>query len=214
MLSPQPRVRANRSENRSTHRCRLCREDQTWGGRGAGGGAGARRTQRTSRTEPREPSLSEGLAIVGSATRNPCTGSGAGGSCLVTHAGRQPLWKARVGSTQPSGSFQALKGRGRLLWSLLCLGSPAGPLTHPQSRQAGPVVLSKGLCVQGHCCPHLVSSQEGALPPCGLGHDDEWRTADPWPQGQRAPACTHTRQHWRDLARDRQAHTRSVPWPL
>lgn len=49
--------------------------------------------------------------------------------------------------------------------------------------QAGPAVLSTGLRV-----PHPVSSREGALPPSSSGHDDEWRTADPWPQGQ-APMC-------------------------
>lgn len=68
--------------------------------------------------------------------------------------------------------------------------TPRQPIT-PQAPGWAPK-QSKGHRVQGHHGSRSVSSQEGALPPSGSGHDDEWRTADPCPRGQRAPACTHS----------------------
>lgn len=81
--------------------------------------------------------------------------------------------------------FPSTGGQRPASLGVLCVDAPPAPHP-PPSHQAGPVVLSKALWVQGHCGPYFVSSQEGALPPCGSGHDDEWRTADPWPHGQRA----------------------------
>lgn len=71
----------------------------------------------------------------------------------------------------------------------------ACPAHTSQSSQAGLIMLSKGLRVQGHHCPHLVSSQERALPPPALGHDDEWRTADPWPRVRGHQYVPTAKQH-------------------